>query len=110
MAENGQQEEEIYSVIPIEWHFPENVKPHYASNFIVQHTAHEFYLSFFILPPPIILGTAEERQAQAKEIKSARAEAVARVVIAADRLPEFIEALQENLKNFQKKFKEDSEE
>lgn len=107
MADNDQQKEVVK--FPLEWHFPEDVKTGYATNFIVQHTDREFYLSFFDTPPPIILGTPEEREEQVKKMKSVRAQAVARVVISSDRMPQFIEVLQENWEKFQAKQEDSSE-
>lgn len=107
MADNDQQTESLK--LPLEWYFPEDIKTGYASNFIVQHTDKEFYLSFFDTPPPIILGSPKQRQEQVKKIESVRAQAVARIVIAAERMPQLMEILQENWEKFQAKQEKASE-
>jgi hypothetical protein len=88
--------------IPIEWHVPEGFVSQFANNMVVQRMGNDFFVYFFQIKPPIILGPPEFREAQAKRIESVRAECVASVAIAADKLPEFIKTLQENLEKFQK--------
>ncbi len=80
---------------PLEWHFGDNIIPRYATNMLVQSGDHEFYLSFFEAVPPIVMGTPEERQAQAAAVASVRAECVSRLVIARDRLPGIVRVLQQ---------------
>jgi hypothetical protein len=36
-------------LLPIEWHVPDELVTRYANNLLVQHTEHEFILSFFEL-------------------------------------------------------------
>jgi uncharacterized protein DUF3467 len=81
---------------PIEWYVPDSIKSQYATNMVVQHTEQEFILSFFETRPPLLLGNLTEEDIKA--IPSIRAECVARIVIARDRMPKFVEALQTNLK------------
>ena len=57
--------------LPIEWNYPESIVSRYATNLVVQHTEHEFILSFFEVKPPVILGTAEEQKEKAQQFKSA---------------------------------------
>lgn len=95
MSENEQGVE-----IPIEWDYSENTS-RYATNLIVQHTEHEFILSFFEIKPPILLGSPEEQAQKALEIKSIKAKCVARVVISAGRMPDFLRVLQDNLNKYQ---------
>lgn len=102
MADNEQEKARIYR-LPVEWHYPEDLATGYSTNFIVQHREHEFYLSFFDVPPPLLLGTDEERKEQAQRLGSVRATAVARVIVAAERIPEFIRVLQENYDMYQAK-------
>ena len=80
----------------IEWHIPEGTVSRYATNMVVQHSEQEFILSFFELLPPIILGTPQELE-KLDKMTSVRAECIARVIVSADRMPKFIEVLQQTL-------------
>ena len=82
--------------VPVDWEYPDGLDSVYASNFIIQHGLEEFYISFFEMPPPIVLGTAEEREEQISKIESVRAKCVARVVLTPTRIPALIAALEEN--------------
>lgn len=84
-------------LLPIEWYFPEGLTSRYATNLVVQHTEHEFTLSFFELRQPVVLGSPEERKAKLEQIHSVRAECVARVIVSAGRMPEFLGVLQKQL-------------
>jgi hypothetical protein len=42
--------------LPIEWHIPDSLVTHYVTNMVVQHTPHEFIISFFDIKPPLIVG------------------------------------------------------
>jgi hypothetical protein len=87
--------------VPIDWHVPEDLACQYATNLVVQHTAHEFMISFFRLAPPLIVGTTEEQKAQLEQIGYVRADCVARLIIAPGRMPEFLQVLQANLEAYQ---------
>jgi hypothetical protein len=52
---------------------------------------------------PLLLGSPEERKAQLEQIKSVRAECVARIIVAAERLPEFVEVIQGQLEVYRSK-------
>jgi hypothetical protein len=96
----AEQEEKETLPIPIEWHFPESLASRYATNLVVQSTEHEFVISFFEMRQPIVLGSAEDRKAQLEQIKSVRAECVARIIVAAEKMPEFVKVLQVRLEAF----------
>jgi hypothetical protein len=81
--------------VPIEWYVPESLVSRYATNMIVQHSEHEFILSFFDTPPPLILG--ESKLEDLQKIKSIRAICVAQIIVAKDRMQGFVNAMQENL-------------
>jgi hypothetical protein len=83
--------------LPIEWHFPSNIVGRYATNIVVQHTEHEFIVSFFEAYPPIVLGDPKERQATLEQLSSVPAVCVARLIVAPERLAEFVKVLQDNL-------------
>ncbi len=79
----------------------------YATNLVVQHTEHEFIISFFRASPPIMLEPLEEAKARALELGKVRAECVARIVVAPGRMPEFVEVLQQNLARYKLSMTED---
>jgi len=89
--------------IPIEWYVPESIVSRYATNIVVQHGEHEFVISFHEMQPPVLLGTPEEVEAGLEQIESIRANCVARVVVAAERMPDFIQVLQESLARYSSK-------
>lgn len=87
--------------LPIEWNYPENIVSKYATNLVVQHTEHEFILSFFEARPPVILGSIDKEKAL--QLKSIKAECVARVFISAGRMSDFVKVLQDNLNIYKAK-------
>jgi hypothetical protein len=89
--------------VPVEWHFPDDIVSRYSTNLVVQHTEHEFSISFFEVRPPIILGSPEQVQAALQRIESIPAVCVARIIVAAERMPEFVRVLQDNLTQYQAK-------
>jgi hypothetical protein len=72
----------------------------YATNLVIQHTEHEFVLSFYQVHSPIILGDSAERQRQLEQIDSVPATCVGRIVIAPKRMKAFLSVLQENYDGF----------
>ncbi|MGC9346586.1 MAG: DUF3467 domain-containing protein [Anaerolineae bacterium] len=74
----------------------------YATNMTVQHTPHEFVISFYEAHPPVILGSPEEREAQLQAIDHVYAPCVARITVAASRMGSMIKALQENFESYQR--------
>lgn len=95
------EQEEVLKEVPIEWDIPPSIVTRPAMNIVVQHTEHEFVISFFEVHPPFVLGSDEEKGAIAERITSVRAECVARVTVAAGRMPEFVEVLRRNLEAYQ---------
>lgn len=87
--------------LPLEWRVPDDMSCQYATNLLVQHTDHEFVIQFFRAMPPLVVGSPDEVKTQLAEIESVNAECVARVVVAASRMPEFVDVLQQNLQRFQ---------
>jgi len=96
--------EDLGVALPIEWYIPESITSHYTTNYVVQHTEHEFIISFFEVPTPILLGPPDEVRNAARQMESVRATCVARVVIAAGRMPDFVRILQENLETYRARF------
>jgi hypothetical protein len=81
--------------IPVKWDFPEDLVSGYATNMVVQVGEHELFVSFFETPPPFVLTPQD-----AETLESVRAECIARIVIAPERMPKFIEVLQKQLDLF----------
>jgi hypothetical protein len=99
MAED-KLEETHFAQVPLEWYVPEDLVSRYATNLVVQHSEHEFVISFFEIHPPLLLGTPEEIEAKLKQIESVQAHCVARIIVAAERMPEFLQVLQHNLDRY----------
>jgi hypothetical protein len=102
MAEEPQEEGRSF---PIKWTFPPGLVSRAATNIIVQHSEHEFTISFFEVQQPILLGTLEEVQSQLEQIESVPMICVSRVIISATRMEGFLEVLQKNFEQYQSKLK-----
>ena len=87
-------------VLPIEWHIPEGLVSRYVSNLVVQHTEHEFIISFFEILPPLVLGTPEEQQAKLTRMNAIPAECVARIIVSAEQMPTFVQVMQTTLEKY----------
>ncbi|MDQ7025720.1 MAG: hypothetical protein Q9P01_02015 [Anaerolineae bacterium] len=55
MSEDIQQ-----MLVPVDYEINEDTPRGYATNLVVQHTEHEFIISFFNIEPPLVLGTTPE--------------------------------------------------
>lgn len=88
--------------LPIEWHIPEDLESKYATNLVIQNTPNEFILSFFETRPPLLLGTKEEQATKLKEMESVRATCISRIVVAPERMNEFVKIIQESLEKFRR--------
>jgi hypothetical protein len=86
--------------LPIEWSIPGDMVGQYATNMLVQMNPHEFIISFFQLYPPPVLGSPEEQKAKLAEMTSVQATCISRVIVAAERMPEFVRVLQETLARY----------
>jgi Protein of unknown function (DUF3467) len=105
MAEQTPQTQETVT-LPVKWQFPPDVISRYATNIVVQHSEHEFTISFFEVQKPIILGTPAERKAQLEQTEFVPMVCVARVIVSASKMPEFVKALQANLAGHQSQRKQ----
>lgn len=84
--------------VPIVWCVPDDLESKYATNVVVQKSEHEFIINFFEMERPIIFGDDPDVvMRQWEEIESVCAKCVARIVVAEERMPGFIEAMQKNL-------------
>lgn len=79
--------------LPLEWHVSPDVVSRYATNMVIQVGANEFILSFFEAIPPVMIFTPEEQGGQISQVRSVRAECVARLIVAAEKMPEFVRVL-----------------
>ncbi len=99
-------EQKAEKQVPIKWDIPDDEGPVHISNMLVQHTDHEFLVRFFQVYPPLLLGTDEEKEEQAKEIKHVEARCVGQYVLAPERIQKFIDALTTNLGRWNAKQKQ----
>jgi hypothetical protein len=99
MSEHDEPPTEID--IPIEWYIPESLMSRYATNMIVQNSEHEYIISFFDMRPPIIIGVPPKEVLE--HLKSIRATCVAQLIVAKDRMPGFVEAMQTHVTKFESK-------
>lgn len=76
----------------IEWRIPENFIKRYATNMLVQRGPHEYIISFFELEAPIKFEGKESQTEKPGKFK-ARANCVASIIVAKDRLPVFLKVL-----------------
>jgi hypothetical protein len=74
--------------VPIKWNIPDNIITRFASNMVVQLLENEFKISFFEVSPDIQLGLDN------KVPNEVQANCVASVIINAEKLPIFVDALQ----------------
>lgn len=90
--------------IPIRFTISDDVKTMYANNVIVNHTPEgDFYLSFFEVLPPIVIGDAEQVRHAINSIDYVEAKCLTRIVINADRVKGLIAALVQNMTKFSSK-------
>ncbi len=83
--------------LPLEWHIPENIPVRYATNLVIQRLENEYLISFFEVLPPILLGTPEEIGEKLGTLNSVRANCVAKIIVSANKMPEFVSVMQRNL-------------
>jgi hypothetical protein len=95
-----QEEQRRGIAVPIEWHIPDDIQARYATNLVVQHLEHEFVISFFEIKPPILLGDPKEIAEKAQAVKSIKAKCIAQIIVAEERMPDFIRTMQDNLRHF----------
>jgi hypothetical protein len=94
--------------LPIDYAHAEEIISRYANNIVIQHTKHEFIISFFETLPPILIGEPNNIKSKLEKLGRVRANCVARIVVSVENMPDFVNAIQENLKKYQSKM-EDAE-
>ena len=96
-------QEEAAITLPVVYVGAEDEPILFANQFVIQHEKNEFVLTVGQLQPPILLGSPEERKEQAKKLTYVPIKVVARFGLTRQRLAELIEALQSNLRKYDKK-------
>ena len=90
--------------VKVHWDIPPDAVAQYTNNFVVQHTPDAFFLSFFQIRQPIIIGTPEERKEQLDQIDSTTARFVTQVAMSPAQMAQLVKVLQGNLEKYLKKF------
>jgi hypothetical protein len=90
--------------VPTRHVIPPDIVGQYATNLVVQHTEHEFILSFFEMQRPPLIGSLEERRAILEKLEYVPVKCFARIIVSPDRFPSFVEALQGNLEKYRESF------
>ena len=104
---SGDNEARPEQVRPVKLIFDDNSQASvYATNITVQHSPHEFIISFYEARPPLVMGTPEERERQMEAIEHVFASCVARVTVAASRMDGFVNALKGNYESYLRNFVE----
>ena len=100
MAEVGQVSSEGLIEKPLAFRVSPDIQSKYATNMVVQHTDHEFVIHFFEARGPLLLGTPDDIATALKDMDAVPADCVARIIVAAERMPSFVQALQDNLNGY----------
>lgn len=83
--------------LPLEWIVPENMVARYATNMVVQRLENEYLISFFEVKPPMILGEPEFIESKVNDLQSIKANCVAQIIVAENKMPGFVNAFKTNL-------------
>jgi len=89
----------------IDFEVPPDFPTKYASNLVVQHTEHDFTITFFDIRPPLLVGLPEDKASQLAALETVKATPLARIVVAASRMRQFVRVFQDNLETFEGKAK-----
>lgn len=87
-------------IVPIDYHGAGETPAVYANHVVIQHTDHEFVVTFFELLPPLMSPDPARLAKEMARIKSVPARPVARIVMAPGRAQEFVAAFQDNISKF----------
>jgi len=93
--------------VPMEWVVPENIKPEYASDLVVQSLSDVFQIYFFQVNPPFIIGTQEEKLQQLTNLDSVKANCVSRLIVTPSKLEEFIDTMKSQLDKYKSQEEEE---
>jgi len=95
--------------VQLNLHVPEGFRTLFATNLIVQHTEHEFVITFFEVVPPALLGTAEMKKEQLESIKEVAGTCLARIAVPASRMESFVQVFVDNLSTYKARMAEVTE-
>jgi len=93
---DGKKKEQLR--IPLKWVIPDGIEPKYPTNIVIQHSEHEYFINFFTIKSPLLVGTPEEIKAKVSELEYVEAECIARLVVSPGRLVEFAKVLNRVIK------------
>ena len=96
--------------IPVDFTGGTELSAVHANQMIIQHTEHEFVVTFFELLPPVLSPDPTQQAEEFGQIKNVRARPVAKVVMSSVRAREFAAALVENLRRFEDESSEPEDE
>jgi len=85
-------------VVPIKWKNLEDVPLIFSNTQVVQHTNHEFVISFGHVQQPVILSETDLKEAE--KIKSVSAQPAVRIVMPPARFAAFLQILQDNWQKY----------
>jgi len=89
---------------PLDLIVPDSVSNRFANFAVVQHESEFFTLSFFEIQKPVLLATTQEdRKKTAEDLSGVPAVCVARVVVPPSHFRKLVDAMQENLRKYEKK-------
>ncbi|MBI4321049.1 MAG: DUF3467 domain-containing protein [Chloroflexi bacterium] len=83
--------------LPLEWYVPESIISRYATNMAVQFSGQEFIISFFEARPPLVIGSPDVVKKELEQMQAVRAECVARIIVSKERMPVFVNVLQQQI-------------
>jgi hypothetical protein len=94
MADEGPQE----FTLEVDWQLPPETVAQYATNFLIQAGEKEFFLYFFQVRPPLVVGTPEQQRTQLSELNLIPAQCIASIIISKERMPEFVQIMQDHVR------------
>jgi hypothetical protein len=80
--------------LKVEHHWGDQAVTRFANEISIQQGQGVYYLSFYEVVPPVIIGSPEEIAERIEKMKSIRAEGIVRVVVPAEKMAEFANILQ----------------
>ena len=97
---SGSQAETLSA--PVAWRYPEGQTGQFANHLWVQYDGHEYHLSFFEIKPPLLTSdTADEKRQELEQMGSVDARCVARIVVSAGRMKDFVQTMKGNYERTQ---------
>jgi hypothetical protein len=93
----AEQEQPTGHRVSIEWTIPETIKNQPATHIVIQRDGPEYIINFFELRPPLLTGTPEEQATQLAKIETIQGLCIARLIVAAERMPAIAKAFADAL-------------